>query len=99
MTLSSVKRVLYLSLIVVVPAFANPVETSKPDLHDPQIWQTSPEPLSAQEKEEQCRVFQTSACPYAQDTQSDIQREAQRREQSRYDNIQKEGEWRRVKPR
>lgn len=96
MTFHSLNRVLYTLFIFSLPAAAEP---AKPDLSNPQIWQDAPAPLTEKEREEQCRVFQYSACPYAQDTQSDIQREAQRREQNRHTAVQEEGQWHRVKPR
>lgn len=82
-----------------LPAGAGPAGHTPPDLSNPEIWQEKPAPLGEKEKEEQCRLFQHSACPYAQDAQSDGEREAGRRDRNRYYKAQEEGDWRHVKPR
>lgn len=99
MKLAKIMMLITSLLFTASSAIADPITPSKPDLRNPAIWQEKPATVSTQEREEQCRTFQASVCPYAQDSLSDAEREAQRRDLNRNVKVREEGEWRRVKPR
>lgn len=72
-----------LFLVLVMAAQAQAVESKKAfDPSDPAIWHEKPgrvDPRDVPEDEQPCRIFQASVCPDAYDSQTDIQREKQRR--------------------
>lgn len=76
-----------LFLALVIAAQAQAIENKKTfDPADPSIWQEQPQLRDVPEDEQPCRIFQASVCPEAYDSQTDIERDKQRRHDKRYNN-------------
>ncbi|WP_024552071.1 hypothetical protein ACP26C_20560 [Franconibacter helveticus 513] len=78
---------------------AAPAVQEKLNPRDPAIWQEKTPTPTARDMDEQCRRVRYAPCDYEQRTQTEAEREAERREINRAYNQIKNGEWKKARPR